>query len=227
MNKKTQSKNQFFSDVKNELKSMNKSKDFCWLVSNCKNDWSKRTELANQIIPLLSNKLHIWGTGYEKCLNAESRSNAINHGSFPGHYYELYKPQQEKMKDCKFYFAFDNAICSDFVTEKFSNALEVGAIPIVNGWRKSYEEQVPGSFIHVSDFETTTDLANYLKYLLTNEDALMSYHKWRLDYEIEKIYLQPACELCRELKQYKNHPKQSIIHDVDNLQFALQDCKKV
>ena len=227
VNKNSRSKNQTFSDVKKEWKSMNKSKDFCWLVSNCNQDWSKRKELANELIPLLSNKLHIWGTGYKRCLNPESRANSVNHGSFPGRYYELYEPQQKKMKDCKFYFAFDNAICSDFVTEKFSNALEVGAIPIVNGWRKSYEERVPGSFIHVSDFETMTDLASHLKYLLANEDAFMSYHKWRLDYEIERTYLQPACELCQKLKEYRKNPKQSIIHDVDNLQVELQDCKKV
>ena len=217
-------KTQSFSAVKEEIKGMNKTKDFCWIVSNCGLDWARRREMANRLIPLLPSKLHIWGSAYDKCLSSESRKNSVNHGVFPGRYYELYEPQQEKMRDCKFYLAFDNAICSDFVTEKFSNALEVGAIPIVNGWKDSYEQRVPRSFIHVSDFSSMQELANYLQKLLQDESAQMEYHKWRLKYQIERLKLQPQCELCRKLKDFQRSPKQAIIPDRHKMVFSLTNC---
>ena len=217
---------QTFLDVKNGIENMNKSKDFCWLVSNCHHDWAKRREFANKLIPLLPSKLHIWGSGYEDCLDRQSKNDAINHGKFPGHYNELYEPQQKRMKECKFYLAFDNAICSDFVTEKFSNSLEAGAIPIVNGWRDSYEQRVPGSFIHVADFRTVSDLANHLQYLLSDENAFMEYHKWRLNYEIERLHLQAVCDVCRKIKDFKKNPKPSLIPDLSTMHDSLQECQK-
>ena len=55
-----------FGKVKEEqMRLMNKTKDFCWIYSNCFNDWAKRRELGNALIPLLPSKLHIWGTGYK------------------------------------------------------------------------------------------------------------------------------------------------------------------
>ena len=220
-------KTQSFSAVKEEIKGMNKTKDFCWIVSNCKWDWAKRREVANRLIPLLPSKLHVWGSSYTKCLNPDSRKNSVDHGAFPGHYWELYEPQQEKMRDCKFYLAFDNAICSDFVTEKFSNALEVGVIPIVNGWKDSYEQRVPGSFIHVSDFSSMQELANYLQKLLQDESALMEYHKWRLKYQIERLKLQPQCEICRKLKDFQRNQKLFSIPKRDKLMFSLTNCTVV
>ena len=54
-----------FWKVKEQLRLTNKTKDFCWIFSNCFADWAKRQELANALIPLLPSKLHIWGHGYE------------------------------------------------------------------------------------------------------------------------------------------------------------------
>ena len=161
-------------------------------------------------------------------MDPEARKNSIDHGPFEGHYTgELYEPMQQRIRDCKFYFAFDNSNCSDFVTEKFSNALEAGAIPIVNGWRDSYEQKVPGSFIHVSDFENLTNLTQRLAYLLENEDAFMDYHKWRLKFRIERLHLQPQCQLCEKLNQSKSN-QQRLPTILDSAKFyeSLQNCSE-
>ena len=214
-----------FESVKENIRSMNKSKDFCWIISNCVNDWAQRKEIANDLIKLLPSKIHIWGKFYNICLDVDAKANSIDYGPFPGRYQELYEPQQDKIKACKFYFSFENSICFDYITEKFVNSLEAGAIPIVNGWKDSYEERVPGSFIHISDFTTLTDLAEYLKLLLRSEDDLMNYHKWRLKYRVERLHLQPMCQLCENLGSFKTNPGiPTIIYDVEPTKSDMQNC---
>ena len=76
-------------------------------------------------------------------------------------------------KDCykilnsqyKFYLAFENSNCVDYITEKFFvNGLQHNALPIVMGASKeAYERSAPQhSFIHVDDFSGPAHLAEYL-----------------------------------------------------------------
>ena len=48
-----------------------------------------------------------------------------------------------------------------------------GTIPVVFGAdRLDYEKVAPPrSFIHIADFDTLEELANYLKYLIANPEA--------------------------------------------------------
>ena len=53
----------------------------------------------------------------------------------------------------KFYLAFENALCPDYVTEKFFRTLKLPVVPIVMGG-DNYENLVPpGSFIDVNNFK--------------------------------------------------------------------------
>ena len=211
---------------------MNKSKDICWIVSNCFHEWSGRKELANELTRLFPTKLHIWGSAFGKCLIKGAQLNTVDHGHFPGHYYEIYEPQQEKIRGCKFYFAFGNSNCSDYMTEKYFNALEAGAIPIVNGWRSSYQDQLPGSFIHVSDFESLQGLADYLKHLLGNEETRLKYHAWRVKYSLERAEYQPISYLCTKLMEHRQKArggdfvKPSIIRDLKSSMVTFQNCTR-
>ena len=38
-----------------------KTKDFCWIVSNCKLFWNNRFQIADQLIGNLSSTVHTWG----------------------------------------------------------------------------------------------------------------------------------------------------------------------
>ena len=161
----------------------------------------------------------------QNCLDPRARENSIDHGEFPGHYSgNICEPIQERIRDCRFYLAFENSNCSDYVTEKFANAIGAGAIPIVNGWRDSYEQKLPGSYIHVSDFENLENLSKHLASLLRNEDSFMEYHKWRLNYTAEKIHLQLLCQLCEKLKLSSNHRQSPMILDSATILDSLQNC---
>ncbi|ESO86442.1 hypothetical protein LOTGIDRAFT_129140, partial [Lottia gigantea] len=85
-------------------------------------------------------------------------------------------------KDYKFYLAFENANCKDYITEKFFvNALQHDVIPIVMGARREeYEKLAPrNSFIHVEDFKSAEELAIYLQKLDQNDDLYNEYFKWK------------------------------------------------
>lgn len=64
----------------------------------------------------------------------------------------------------KFYIAFENANCLDYVTEKYFDVLSsTDMVPIVYGGA-NYKESFPkGSFIDVRDYKGAKELGQYLK----------------------------------------------------------------
>ncbi|BHF67890.1 Alpha-(1,3)-fucosyltransferase 7 [Sparganum proliferum] len=82
----------------------------------------------------------------------------------------------------KFYLAFENSNCEDYITEKFfENALKHDMVPVVMGApRESYCALAPpNSFIHVDDFSSPAELADYLNWLDRNDTAYASYFAWK------------------------------------------------
>ena len=75
----------------------------------------------------------------------------------------------------KFYIAFENSYCEDYITEKTWKSLQGGMLPVVMGPNiKNYERLLPpNSFLHVNNFTDVNALAEYIKYLDDNNDAYM------------------------------------------------------
>ena len=88
----------------------------------------------------------------------------------------------EEIQRHKFYLAFENSLCIDYITEKYwRNSLERGLVPVVLGGPPYGPEQaIPGSFINAADFESVKELADYLKYLDKNDTAYNQYFKVHL-----------------------------------------------
>ena len=146
-----------------------------------------------------------------------------------GHHTILHDPQQERIRDCKFYIAFENCNCSSFVTEKYLNALEAGAIPIVSGYRDFYESTLPGASIIVSNYPSLLHMVNHMEHLLKNETAFLEFHKWRTSYRVERMEYQPLCELCRKLEEFtrKTDRKPSIIENLSKTRLEIQNCTPI
>ncbi|XP_075239868.1 4-galactosyl-N-acetylglucosaminide 3-alpha-L-fucosyltransferase 9-like isoform X2 [Convolutriloba macropyga] len=187
-----------YESLEKEVSLDKKAKSVCWIVSNCYADMAHRTVMGRKLIAALKNKAHLWGMAANSCLSSV-RTNVINHGPVNRMSNDLHTPQQKIISDCKFYIAFENSICAEYITEKFVNALKVGAVPIVNGWRDSYEEVLPGGFIHTSDFKSMEHLAEHVNYLLENRTALMQYHNWRKTKQVDYIGLEANCQMCQKL----------------------------
>ena len=222
-------KREKMSNIEKEYDSFEKDKDFCWMVSNCGAP-SRRFDMASEIINHLPGKVHMWGKAFPRCMPKVNKTKIINHGFTTRDTVEYLV----ELSKCKFYFAFENSICSDYITEKFGNPLAQYAIPIVNGWRESYEQILPGSFIHVADFKNYSRVAEYLSQLLGNKEEFFAYHKWRLTREVLKqersqMYNLIHCRVCEKVYKTREANKKSItqtsiIPNIGEVFRSLQKC---
>ena len=152
-----------------------KTKMAAWVVSNC--DISHR----NQLVKLLQEegiKVSVAG----KCSEDwgwESTFNCKGHGSNNNFVKEL--------RHFKFYLALENAICQDYITQKYYlNSLKNNLIPIVLGGAVYSDPRLalPGSYINVQDYASIEQLANHIKAVASNEALYNSYFRWRYEYKI-------------------------------------------
>lgn len=166
-----------------------KKKKVAWFVSNCGARNRRRQyaeELSNHI------QVDIYGAcGTLKCPRFQSDKcfGMLN-------------------TDYKFYLAFENSNCRDYISEKFFiNGLKHDVIPIVMG--AAPEDYVraapPHSFIHVDDFESPKALAEYL-HKLDNNDALYNeYFAWKgLWDNINTFFWCRMCAMAHDVSQ-KGH----------------------
>ncbi|XP_074660562.1 glycoprotein 3-alpha-L-fucosyltransferase A-like [Tubulanus polymorphus] len=140
-----------------------KRKKVAWFVSNCyeKND---RQNLAKELSKYID--VDVYGDcGALNCTrDRENECLDLLNTSY------------------KFYLAFENSNCREYITEKFFlNGLSRDVLPIVYGAHKDDYERVspPHSFIHVDDFESPKQLAEYLHILDRNDDLYNSYFRWK------------------------------------------------
>lgn len=173
-----------------------KTKKVAWFVSNC-GAQNRRREYADE----LSNHIpvDIYGAcGPLKC---------------PRHVSD--RCFEMLNKDYKFYLAFENSNCRDYITEKFFvNGLQHDVIPIVMGAHPDDYRKVapPHSFIHVDDFESPAALAAYLHKLDQNDDLYNEYFKWKGTGEFINTFFW--CRVCAMIHAADNH-KPSWYEDID------------
>lgn len=141
----------------------NKTRKVAWFVSNCAAR-NGRLQFAMELSKHI--QVDIYGAcGQLKCLrNEPEKCFAL----LDQHY--------------KFYLAFENSNCKDYITEKFFvNGLGRNIIPIAMGAQpEDYARSAPHhSYIHVDDFESPKALAAYLHKLDQDDDLYNSYFRWK------------------------------------------------
>ncbi|XP_075422876.1 3-galactosyl-N-acetylglucosaminide 4-alpha-L-fucosyltransferase FUT3-like [Ascaphus truei] len=120
----------------------------------------------------------------------------------------------EILSTYKFYLAFENTIHQDYITEKlWYNSLTSGTVPVVLGPpRENYERFIPpDSFIHVDDFSTAQELADYLLELDKDDKRYQQYFNWRSRYRPVgqtdwTIQYCKACKVLKEAPPYRTLP---------------------
>ncbi|XP_049884226.1 alpha-(1,3)-fucosyltransferase 10-like [Pectinophora gossypiella] len=114
---------------------------------------------------------HIKIDSYGTCLhNKELYLNRMYRDSFQYHL-----ESQELLRfiaNYKFMITIENAVCNDYVTEKFWRAIQVGTVPIYYG-SPLIRDWLPNnkSAILLEDFPTPELLSQHLHYLLNNDTA--------------------------------------------------------
>ncbi|XP_001848007.2 alpha-(1,3)-fucosyltransferase C isoform X1 [Culex quinquefasciatus] len=112
----------------------------------------------------------------------------------------------------RFYFAFENSLCRDYVTEKLYNAMDNYIIPVVFGGVDYSKFVPPHSVIDVQQFATVEGLVDYLKFLADNPEEYVKYFWWKEHYRITGS--QPFCELCRKLHDIGTREKSQHYRDI-------------
>jgi alpha-1,3-fucosyltransferase len=101
----------------------------------------------------------------------------------------------------KFFFAFENSVCRDYITEKFFDTLRYDVVVVVMG-AGNYSYFIPKSgYINAMDFKTPKHLADYLLYLDSNKTAYNEYFKWKryIRYQADRPDQAYLCEMCIRL----------------------------
>ena len=117
----------------------------------------------------------------------------------------------EKLKTYKFYLAFENTICDDYISEKaYYNGLQLGTVPIVLSGANLTDPHVlpPGSFINVRGFANSSQLTNYITKVASNPQLYSTFFEWRNKWTFKismvkegflPMYDDHFCPLCRHL----------------------------
>lgn len=198
-----------------DLIKKSKTKLVTVMGSNC-GGINGRWKYIRQLKLIFGNDLDIYG----KCLNG-------NRTACPGHF----------DKDCsvlnsyKFYLAFENSNCREYLTEKvFWHGYHKLAIPVIMGAPKKDCEKLlpPHSFLHVSDFADPVALANYIHYLNKHNEKYFEYHEWRKYFKVinEHGYFgsisRHYCRVCEAL--HYNSPAIKIYDNMESFWNKKRDC---
>ena len=185
-----------------------KSKFSAIIVSNC-NDKSKRLDYINDLKKYIP--VDIFGNCGSPCPKKFEGDNSC---------------KLNVMNNYKFYFAFENSICKDYITEKFFGILNYNIIPVVLGGG-NYSLFIPKSgYINALDYPKPQDLANYLIYLSSNKEAYNSYFKWKKHVSFNGPRNGHICELCILLNlDVYNGIQASNIGNMKDFWNANNECK--
>ncbi|MEW8547616.1 MAG: glycosyltransferase family 10, partial [Candidatus Thiodiazotropha sp.] len=122
--------------------------------------------------------------------------------------------------DYKFYLAFENSYCRDYISEKFWRALERNQIPVIAASDASLELLPNNSYLNVFDFPTMKDLANRMIEIGNDEQLYNSFFLWKKDHVKDEEHA--FCKLCRALHENRTHQS---YHDLEGW-ITYDSCSK-
>ncbi|KAK8761445.1 hypothetical protein V5799_027289 [Amblyomma americanum] len=158
----------------------NKSRLALWLVSNCKT-FSNREGFVRELSKFVPvDVVGACGAKGATCLPKMSD-----------------RCYRQASRTYYFYLSLENSICTDYVTEKFFNALTWGMVPVVLGGANYSRIAPPGSYLDALAFRNVRQLADHMKRTAADMRLYNSYHAWRLHYTL--AWEDLACGFCRLL----------------------------
>lgn len=103
-------------------------------------------------------------------------------------------------KPYKFYLAFENSYCRDYITEKYwQSQTDRLQIPVIATSKFNLELLPPHSYLNVFDFPTLKDLAEKMTEIRNNETLYNSYFEWKKYYKTGGS--NGFCSMCKALHQ--------------------------
>ncbi|KAK3742642.1 hypothetical protein RRG08_025588 [Elysia crispata] len=162
-----------------------KSHDVAWFVSQCDRP-SRRMEYVKRMRTQVG--VHIYGL----CGNFTCGSSGYHMGNKREECLNLLS------RNYKFYLAFENSFCKDYVTEKFFNLFnDVDTIPVVRGGFQYHKFFPAGIYIDAADFPSPESLGAYLRELARDEQRYVRLLKRKNRFTRAEKPVRIACELCK------------------------------
>lgn len=124
----------------------------------------------------------------------------------------------------KFYLAFENSWCQDYVTEKFYRTLKNDAVPVALGGADYEKFAPPNSYINAKDFGSPKELADYLMMLDKSDEMYARYFDWKKNYDIIFPDMYGFCQLCQMAHDNSLPPK--VYRDISQWWMNAGDCKR-
>ena len=169
-----------------------KKKMAVWVISHCNKEGSPRWDYVMELAKYVD--VDIYGAcGNLSCPKKEAM--------------RCFKMFEETYK---FYISFENAACTDYVTEKLRWPLVHPILPIVMGGVDYAKVAPPNSVIDVRNYKSPKHLAEYLHRLDRNDDLYMEHFRWKEKLQVTgKIDPHGVCSLCAILNNssyvYRSH----------------------
>ena len=183
-------KDSSFARIKAQVKEKRGKVLIAWFVSHC-NTKSRREDYVRELRKYIAVDI------YGKC------------GQYTCSRYNRSYCNTMLNRKYKFYLSFENAVCPDYITEKTFMTLRLDSIvPVVYGGANYSRVTPPKSVINVEDFASPKDLADYLRYLDSHDDAFLEYLQWKRRYSIKTVGIASGlCGLCGLLNADRVHHK--------------------
>ena len=141
----------------------NKTHLIAWMVSNCDEIFWSRSMFVEDLMVYIH--VDVYGRcGSLKCTPRDSEEC------------------DWMLSKYKFYLALANSECRHYITEKFwKTALKHNIVPVIYGAPKTDVDRFapPNSYIHIADFSSTEELANYLTLIDKNDTLYNSFFEWK------------------------------------------------
>ncbi|CAG2238507.1 FUT-1 [Mytilus edulis] len=176
-------------------------KNVAWVVSNC-NAVSKRYTYIKKMDKTID--VDVFGGCGKKCSSPWNDDSCFN----------------DLSKVYKFYLAFENSLCDDYVTEQAYWFYQDGFdLILVNRGAPNARNILPkGTYITTLDFSSPKELALYLKHVGRDKRLYTSYLKakdqfFSSSYSQQEMLRTLHCSVCEKLNTgYKRSIKLNLTH---------------
>ncbi len=198
-----------------------KTKLVAWMVSDC---GGLRQDYVLEL------QKHVDVTVYGAC--------SKNYKQQGGHCIKHTKECKKEIRRYKFYLAFENSICEDYITEKYwENALMNNVVPIVMGSNYDATVAVPGSYIDAANFKSVKSLASYIMFLDKNDNEYLKYFDWMTKFEVfegrglfcsicEKLHKERTQKIYSHLDKFWNEEKYCSSKKMSLIRSQIIERKK-
>lgn len=200
---------QMIEDMKNDDSiTFTKLKSVAWFVSNC-GPKSGRDRFIRELQKYIT--VDIYG--------------ACGTLSCPRHQSEECWNMVER--DYFFYFAAENSLCKDYISEKFFKSMQKKVVTISFGGgdnTNDYYFTPKKSYINAFDFKGPKELADFLLKLQADIQEYRSYYWWKPYYNLWMGRWKKAhCEICDQLHENK---EVKTYKDVQDWWVTQSKCKR-